>query len=154
MHSLLLECYQSDLKENISNFHLDACGGIIDSLNGTITSPSFPDIYPMSKQCVYEIIAPEQHRITINFTHFDLEGNNFQQEECDYDSLSIYSKLDGADVVKKHGTFCGSRAPPLITSEGNVMRVEFRSDDTIQKSGFAAIFFMGTLVVSYAFLFR
>ncbi|XP_037045819.1 tolloid-like protein 1 [Bradysia coprophila] len=118
----------------------NACGGLIEALTGTITSPSFPDIYPRSKQCVWEIVAPEQHRITINFTHFDLEGNNYQQEECDDDSLSIYSKLDG-DNVNKHGTFCGSRVLPLITSDGNVMRIEFRSDDTVQKSGFAAIFF-------------
>ncbi|KAJ6633667.1 Dorsal-ventral patterning protein tolloid, partial [Pseudolycoriella hygida] len=60
----------------------NACGGIIEALNGTITSPSFPDIYPMSKECVWEIIAPEQYRITINFTHFDLEGNNYHQQEC------------------------------------------------------------------------
>lgn len=125
-----------------TNSPLDACGGIIEALNGTITSPSFPDFYPMSKECVWEIIAPEQYRITINFTHFDLEGNNYHQQECDYDSLSIYSKLD-EDNVKKHGIFCGSRMLPLVTSEGNAMRIEFRSDNTIQKSGFAAVFFTG-----------
>ena len=54
----------------------NACGGIIDSANGTITSPSFPDIYPSNKNCIWEIIAPPQWRITINFTHFDIEGNN------------------------------------------------------------------------------
>lgn len=96
----------------------------------------------MSKECVWEIIAPEQYRITINFTHFDLEGNNYHQQECDYDSLSVYSKLD-EDNVKKHGIFCGSRMLPLVTSEGNAMRIEFRSDNTIQKSGFAAVFFTG-----------
>lgn len=132
-------------KNNFSHFKLDACGGTIDALNGTITSPSFPHTYPASKQCVWEIIAPEQHRITINFTHFDLEGNNYNQQECDYDSLSVYSNLDGANV-KKHGTFCGSRVMPMITSDGNVMRIEFRSDDTIQKGGFAATFFTGMLL--------
>ena len=54
----------------------NACGGIIDTANGTITSPSFPDIYPSNKNCIWEIIAPPQWRITINFTHFDIEGNN------------------------------------------------------------------------------
>lgn len=54
----------------------DACGGMIDSANGTITSPSFPDLYPVNKNCIWEIIAPPQYRITLNFTHFDLEGNN------------------------------------------------------------------------------
>ena len=54
----------------------DACGGLIDSPNGTIISPSFPDLYPSNKHCIWEIFAPPQYRITLNFTHFDLEGNN------------------------------------------------------------------------------
>lgn len=124
--------------------NLDACGGIVEALNGTITSPLFPDLYPVSKDCTWEIVAPEQYRITLNFTHFDLEGNHFHQQECDYDSLSVYSKLDDNNL-KRHGVFCGERIPPLVTSEGNVMRIEFRSDNTVQKSGFAAVFFTGTL---------
>ena len=44
--------------------------------NGTLQSPSFPDLYPANKNCVWQIVAPKQYRITVNFTHFDLEGNN------------------------------------------------------------------------------
>jgi tolkin protein len=51
----------------------------------------------------------------------------------------------GDDVMKKHGVFCGSRIPPLITSDGNSLRVEFNSDNTVQKSGFAAVFFTGKI---------
>ncbi|XP_050448327.1 tolloid-like protein 2 isoform X1 [Cataglyphis hispanica] len=118
----------------------DACGGFFDDSNGTITSPSFPEAYPGNKNCVWEIIAPPQYRITLNFTHFDLEGNNLYQEECEYDSVEVASKL-GDDVLRKHGLFCGVRLPPLITSEGNFMRITFTSDNSVQKSGFAAIFF-------------
>lgn len=45
--------------------------------------------------------------------------------------------------MKKHGSYCGPKAPGLITSEGNVMRVVFYSDNSVQKSGFAAVFFTG-----------
>lgn len=125
---------------------LDACGGLINNTwNGTITSPSFPHTYPPSKECVWEIVAPIQYRITINFTHFDLEGNNYHQTDCDYDSLAIYSKMDETNL-KRHGIFCGSRQVPAITSEGNAMRIEFRSDNTLQKSGFAAVFFIGNIL--------
>ena len=31
----------------------NACGGLIDASNGTITSPSFPDIYPSNKEYTY-----------------------------------------------------------------------------------------------------
>lgn len=54
----------------------DACGGYIDQTNGTLQSPSFPELYLPNKVCVWQIVAPEQYRITLNFTHFDLEGNN------------------------------------------------------------------------------
>ncbi|CAG2068029.1 unnamed protein product, partial [Timema podura] len=47
-----------------------------------------------------------------------------------------------ADILRKHGIFCGTRQPPLITSEGNALRVEFTSDSSVQKSGFAAVFFI------------
>ncbi|XP_020288864.1 bone morphogenetic protein 1 isoform X2 [Pseudomyrmex gracilis] len=118
----------------------DACGGYFDDDNGTITSPSFPETYPGNKNCVWEIVARPQYRITLNFTHFDLESNNVYQEECEYDFVEIASKL-GDDVLRKHGIFCGARLPPLITSEGNFMRITFTSDNSVQKSGFAAVFF-------------
>ncbi|XP_042905263.1 bone morphogenetic protein 1 [Parasteatoda tepidariorum] len=115
----------------------DACGGVIEETNGTIISPSFPDLYPPNKICIWEIIAPPQYRITLNFTHFDLEGNN---QDCEYDSVDIRSKM-ADDEIRKHGVFCGSRLPPLITSEGNSLRIEFSSDNSVQKSGFGALFF-------------
>ncbi|PSN46655.1 Tolloid-like protein 1 [Blattella germanica] len=95
------------------------------------------ELYPGNKNCVWEIIAPPQYRITLNFTHFELEGNN---QECEYDSVEVHSKM-GEDIMKKHGVYCGSRLPPLLTSEGNSLRVEFTSDNSVQKSGFAAVFF-------------
>ncbi|XP_058467763.1 protein tolkin-like [Malaya genurostris] len=118
----------------------NACGGTLKQLNGTILSPSFPNEYPIMKECVWEIIAPAQHKITLNFTHFELEGNTFYQaSECQYDSVTIYSKLN-EDTLKRHGVFCGTKIPPTVTSEENVLRVEFKSDKTIQKSGFAAVY--------------
>lgn len=101
----------------------------------------------MSKECVWEILVPEQYRITLNFTQFDLEGNNYHASECDYDSVSVYSKLDDQNP-KRHGTFCGSRTVPMITSEGNAMRIVFRSDHTIQRIGFSALFFTGNWLLS------
>ncbi|XP_043484069.1 tolloid-like protein 2 isoform X1 [Leptopilina heterotoma] len=118
----------------------DACGGVFDTKNGTIISPSFPESYPGNKHCVWEIIAPPQYKITLNFTHFDLEGNNVYQQECEYDWVEVSSKL-GDDILRKHGTYCGSRLPPLLTSEGNAFKVVFSSDNNLQKSGFAAAFF-------------
>ncbi|KAH8382434.1 hypothetical protein KR009_003503 [Drosophila setifemur] len=118
----------------------DACGGVIEYPNGTITSPSFPETYPVLKECIWEIVAPPKHKISLNFTHFDLEGTSHQQSDCGYDSVTIYSKLS-ENRLKRIGTFCGSAIPPTATSESNALRVEFHSDKSIQGSGFAAVFF-------------
>ncbi|XP_055611221.1 tolloid-like protein 1 [Uranotaenia lowii] len=118
-----------------------ACGGVLSTRSGTILSPSFPKEYPTNKDCAWEVIAAPQHTITLNFTHFDLEGNTFyQSSECDYDAVTIYSRI-GDEALKRHGTFCGSKIPPSITSESNILRLEFRSDKTVQKTGFAAVYF-------------
>lgn len=129
----------------------NACGGQIEIgagnvENNVITSPSFPDVYPKRKECIWLLTAPANHRITINFTHFDVEsdeggggsggGGRRHQQGCDFDSLTVYSEPGR----RKHGKFCGSTRPPRITSETNRMRLEFRSDETIQKSGFALVF--------------
>ncbi|RWS10861.1 tolloid-like protein 1 [Dinothrombium tinctorium] len=115
----------------------DACGGIIEQSNGTIVSPSFPDLYPPNKNCIWEIVAPPQYKITFNFTHFDLEGNN---QDCEYDSVEVKSKV-AENEFHKHGVYCGPRNPPLITSLTNSLRIEFNTDNSVQKSGFAAVFF-------------
>ncbi|XP_045765857.1 tolloid-like protein 1 isoform X1 [Maniola jurtina] len=130
--------------ENIHEavFLSDACGGVLYASNGTITSPSFPDLYPPSKNCLWEIVAPPQHRITLNFTHFDLEGsNNMYHQECEYDSVTVHSRL-GADVLRRHGAFCGSLLPPPVTSDGSVLRVQFTSDTSVHHSGFAAAYYI------------
>ena len=115
-----------------------ACGGLIDSVeNGTLLSPSFPDLYPPNKRCVWQIIAPPLYRIYLNFTRFDLEGNNL---DCGYDSVEVRSKL-AVNEYRNHGLFCGSRIPQPITSVGNQMRIDFTTDNSVQKTGFSANFF-------------
>ena len=71
------------------------------------------------------------------------------QYVCVYDSVAVHSILqeeveeEEEDNLRKHGIFCGPRIPSLIISQGNALRVKFTSDNYIQKSGFAATFFIG-----------
>lgn len=114
----------------------DACGGYISIENGTFQSPSFPDLYPTNKYCVWQIVAPKQHRITLNFSYFDLEGNN---QDCEYDSVRVSNGLNSD--TKAIGIFCGSALPKSVTSSENSLRIEFSSDNSVQKTGFNATFF-------------
>ncbi|XP_042658381.1 tolloid-like protein 2 isoform X2 [Tyto alba] len=112
-----------------------ACGGFITKLNGTITSPGWPKEYPTNKNCVWQVVAPAQYRISLQFEVFELEGNDV----CKYDYVEVRSGL--ASDSKLHGKFCGSDKPEVITSYGNNMRLEFKSDNTVSKKGFKVHYF-------------
>jgi hypothetical protein len=71
------------------------------------------------------------------------------QENCEYDSVDVRGGTDPKATL--HGTFCGSQIPPPVTSEGNVMRITFTSDSTVQKGGFVAVFFTGKLFFNLYF---
>ncbi|XP_062913270.1 bone morphogenetic protein 1-like [Mobula hypostoma] len=112
-----------------------ACGGFLTKLNGSITSPGWPKEYPPNKNCVWQVVAPTQYRISLQFEFFEIEGNDV----CKYDYVEVRSGLS-ADS-KLHGKFCGAEKPEVITSQYNNMRIEFKSDNTVSKKGFKAHFF-------------
>ena len=64
-------------------------------------------------------------RITINFTHFDIEGNN---QDCEYDSLTISSKM-GSEEARNHGLFCGNKLPP-VSWASNPASFNFKTEMT------------------------
>ncbi|ETN63746.1 hypothetical protein AND_004532 [Anopheles darlingi] len=60
---------------------------------GRLLSPAYPNPYPAQTDYWVRLVAPERHRIIIQFQRLDLE----QQEECLYDYISIqnYPPLPG-----------------------------------------------------------
>uniref|UniRef100_A0AAQ4Q6C7 Metalloendopeptidase n=1 Tax=Gasterosteus aculeatus aculeatus TaxID=481459 RepID=A0AAQ4Q6C7_GASAC len=112
-----------------------ACGGLLSKLNGTISTPGWPKEYPPNKNCVWQVVAPTQYRISMQFEAFELEGN----EVCKYDFVEVRSGLSSDS--KLHGKYCGTEVPEVITSQYNNMRIEFKSDNTVSKKGFKAHFF-------------
>lgn len=111
------------------------CGGFLTKLNGTINSPGFPKEYPPNKNCVWQLVAPTQFRITLTFQHFETEGNDV----CKYDYVEVRSGLTSDS--KLLGKFCGQELPPVISSQYNNMRIEFKSDNTVSKKGFKAAYY-------------
>ncbi|KAM7394462.1 hypothetical protein PAMP_021266 [Pampus punctatissimus] len=85
-----------------------ACGGLLSKLNGTISTPGWPKEYPPNKNCVWQVVAPTQYRISMQFEAFELEGN----EVCKYDyvevrsGLSPDSKLHDKDECSKDNGGC------------------------------------------------
>ncbi|CAL1534071.1 unnamed protein product [Lymnaea stagnalis] len=111
------------------------CGGVINTPNGTISSPSFPDMYPADTTCTWTIVAPKNHSIVLTFTHFDLEEGT---SKCLFDFVMVYR--GGGAKKYKNTKHCGASIPMPITSKGNTMKIEFKSDIGDQKSGFSAFF--------------
>lgn len=159
-----------------------ACGGLLTKLNGTITTPGWPKEYPPNKNCVWQVVAPTQYRISMQFEAFELEGNEVRDCVCASVSecvlfyvdrkkdgcLSVYyfsilyvqvCKYDYVEVrsglssdSKLHGKYCGTEVPEVITSQYNNMRIEFKSDNTVSKKGFKAHFFSGKTTMPALFI--
>ena len=53
--------------------------------------------------------------------------------------MRITSGTGAQSVV--NGMYCGSTLPMPITSESNTLTLEFNSDNSVQKTGFLALFF-------------
>lgn len=113
-------------------FALQVCGGKFDAENGTITSPRYPNNYEDNKYCVYDIEAPLDKAIILNFTDFDMEN------DCDFDSLDIYDGVDANST--KLGTYCGDKIPPLAISTHNHLHLVFVSDMSNTGTGFRATY--------------
>ena len=65
------------------------------------------------------------------------------QEDCEYDSVEVRSGPPPYSTL--HGLYCGSAIPQPITSDGKSLRIEFTSDNSVQKTGFHAVFLTGKL---------
>ncbi|XP_019738364.1 bone morphogenetic protein 1-like isoform X4 [Hippocampus comes] len=112
-----------------------ACGGFLTEMNGSLTTPGWPKEYPPNKNCVWQLVAPVQYRITLVFDVFETEGNDV----CKYDYVEVRSGASANSEL--HGKFCGAEKPEAIASLHNNLRVEFKSDNTVSKRGFKAHFF-------------
>ena len=76
---------------------------------------------------------PSWKRITLNFTHFDLESSSFSSCYDDYVKVRTRYGYHGGSK------YCGTRSPFTFTSYGSVS-VTFYSDSYTTRSGFLAFY--------------
>ncbi|XP_066250843.1 uncharacterized protein [Euwallacea similis] len=110
----------------------------LNSLDGHLTTPNFPENYYNNMDFLVKIIGPERTRLKIRFSKVDIE----LQAECLYDyvelrSSSIWSKKKFPDATR----FCGSHSTQMerfdFVSQTNEAEVKFHSDYSGTGSGFA-----------------
>ncbi|KAK3783547.1 hypothetical protein RRG08_005003, partial [Elysia crispata] len=108
------------------------CGKILTGNGGIFQSPNFPGNYPDNTRCVWTITTDPGFQVHLNFSEFSLEEAN----GCSFDYVFIRDgNNQSAEMLTKK---CGFSIPCPITSTGNEMFIEFRSDGSVTKSGFQA----------------
>ncbi|CAM4702792.1 unnamed protein product [Lepidochelys kempii] len=109
------------------------CGGVLQYSSGTFQSPFYPENYPNNADCVWEIEAVSNYRVTLSFRDIVTEGGR-----CQYDYIEIYDgPLDTSPLL---GKIC-SGSYLTYTSSSNLMTVRFHSDSSVTKKGFRADYY-------------
>lgn len=81
----------------------------INDSYGRLTSPAFPNQYPVNVNVQYRIVGPEQSKIMVQLQKLDIEA----QEECLYDYLG----LNGVDtVLHSHAVFETTTEEPHVNA--------------------------------------
>ncbi|XP_069067650.1 cubilin [Pleurodeles waltl] len=110
------------------------CGGNYTDSEGVITSPFWPHSYTNSRQCVYTLWQFPNERINLTFTDLELES----QSGCSWNYIEV---RDGASETSPlFGKYCNSTIPASITSSSNNLWVRFKSDTSVTKARFRAIY--------------
>ncbi|KAJ8013388.1 hypothetical protein DPEC_G00052750 [Dallia pectoralis] len=93
---------------------------------GTVLSPDYPEGYGNNLNCVWLIISEPGSRIHLSFNDFDLEPP--------YDFLTVKDGDQKASTVL--GRFSGAEVPSHLTSNSNVLQLEFEADHSMSGRGF------------------
>ncbi|XP_015810319.3 cubilin [Nothobranchius furzeri] len=132
--------FVSDSSTNAAGFRLlfeasiEACGGQLNAPSGVISSPNYPNLYPHSRVCRWELVVAPGRRVTLTIDDMQLEGSGIS---CSFDYVDVFNGLAAdAPLLQR---FCGSvPAGTQIHSSSNSMVVVFHTDSSISAGGFLA----------------
>ncbi|RLU24405.1 hypothetical protein DMN91_002494 [Ooceraea biroi] len=106
-----------------------ACGGNYTSEKGAITSPGYPNSYPLNAECVWVLNTSPGNRVTLTFSEFDIQSS----ENCDLDYLEI---RENSGIGKLISVSCGKDVASITSS--SVLWIKFKSDSSGTAKGFVA----------------
>ncbi|GFO11631.1 G-protein coupled receptor grl101-like [Plakobranchus ocellatus] len=109
--------------------------------NGRIVSPGFlaREDYPNSLYCEWEILAPENFRIMLWFTHFSLEVSGLNtNDSCSKDHVTIGTHVNAMPGSQFPSTIrlCGKSRPRTMVSPSEKLTIYFETDGNTASSGF------------------
>ncbi|XP_043331139.1 deleted in malignant brain tumors 1 protein isoform X9 [Cervus canadensis] len=108
-----------------------SCGGFLFSASGNFSSPFYPGYYPNNANCVWEIQVNPGYLINLGFDSLQLETHS----SCSYDYVEILNgPLSSNASVRRICRYTRE----IFTSHSNRLTVRFRSDSSVQNTGFSA----------------
>ncbi|XP_069493312.1 discoidin, CUB and LCCL domain-containing protein 2 [Ambystoma mexicanum] len=113
----------------------DGCGyTVMGPESGTFTSINYPQTYPNSTVCEWEIRVKSGDRIHLKFGDFDIEDSN----SCHFNYLKVYNGI--GPTRSEIGKYCGLalHLENLIESKSHEVTVQFMSGTHISGRGFLA----------------
>ncbi|XP_069007315.1 cubilin [Embiotoca jacksoni] len=134
--------FHSDFSVSDRGFHVTyttspsdpGCGGTFTASEGIIISPNWPNNYAHDRQCIYLIRLPAGEKVSLNFTDIDLETHS----SCTFDYVEVRDGSRETDPLI--GRYCGSSLPAAILSSSNSLWIRFRSDSSVSRAGFRAVY--------------
>ncbi|XP_068906568.1 cubilin-like isoform X2 [Tenebrio molitor] len=140
--------FRSDLSRTGRGFQLQyttICNNTLKGFRGVIESPNFPNVYPTSVNCNWEIEVANRNKINISFSHFDLEKvipySTNNSNKCIYDFIEVLfitpvEEYEEEGPFEKYGVYCGDTIPSLISLNSNHAKIHFVSDNLVHGNGF------------------
>ena len=98
---------------------------LLNSPNGVITSPGFPNNYPDNSNVAWLIQVPQGNYIEMNFLSFKTE---------EYDCLKVYNATSDASTIIEE--YCGNDSPKRLISHNHEILLVFTSDYSDNYKGF------------------
>ncbi|XP_038052301.1 tolloid-like protein 2 [Patiria miniata] len=99
-----------------------------NSTSETLTSPYYPNNYPINARCIWYITVDEGSKIAFRFSEF----NTFRTR----DTLTIGNGHESSDSDSVIGLFSGSLTSLAVVSNNHTAWMEFTSDFLVTKIGF------------------
>ncbi|XP_017194033.2 CUB and zona pellucida-like domain-containing protein 1 [Oryctolagus cuniculus] len=107
------------------------CGGYLDALEGSFTSPNYPKPHPELAYCVWHIQVEKGYKIKLTFKDIFLEVD----DDCRFDFVAIYDGSSTSSGLIEQ--VCGRRKPTFESSSDS-LTVVLSTDYANSYWGFSA----------------
>ncbi|XP_066549031.1 deleted in malignant brain tumors 1 protein [Amia ocellicauda] len=133
-HDFCNYCYHVDSGYcNMTTGH-PPCGSELGGTTGAFSSLNYPDLYSNNAYCIWHITIPPTYKVFLTFTDLDLENCG----SCGCDSVSIFDgPSTSSHLIAK---ICQNTSSDSYHSTSNTMTVLFRTDSSVVRRGFRAIY--------------